>query len=202
MSRRQKALAGPDRQIERVIRTDEISQSFAAAAISFAATVQRSATRSKGAMLGSGNGRQVRRSPAADDKAGREEMQWNLGGAWSHSSARRSRRFLAMSSIIIGYSRSLPAVTSSISTTAPFTRGSMHWTSALMKFARGSPSNIDRVSETIIGRAPYLMPRTAIHASGRRALLALRLWHYLADILDCVVRFCTECNNGACGQFL
>jgi hypothetical protein len=49
-------LAGPDRQIERVIRTDEISQSFAAAAISFAAIVERSATRSKGAMLGSGNG--------------------------------------------------------------------------------------------------------------------------------------------------
>jgi hypothetical protein len=52
-------LAGPGRRIEQVIRTDEISQSFAAAAISIAATVQRSATRSKGAMLGSGNGRQV-----------------------------------------------------------------------------------------------------------------------------------------------
>jgi hypothetical protein len=33
-------LAGPDRQIKQVIRTDETSQSFAVAAIGFAVTAQ------------------------------------------------------------------------------------------------------------------------------------------------------------------
>jgi hypothetical protein len=41
------------------MRMKETSQSFAVAAIGFAVTVERAATRSKGAMLGSGNGRQM-----------------------------------------------------------------------------------------------------------------------------------------------
>src|SRR3954466_2810475 len=129
-------------------------------------------------------------------------MQWNLCGAWSLSSARRLRRFLAMSSIIIGYSRSLPAVTSSISTTARFTRGSMLWISALTKSENGSPSNIDRVSETLHRAARIScreLPFTQERPQGFTSVAVVAL---LANILDCVVRFCTERNNRACGQLL
>ncbi|MCP3369202.1 hypothetical protein NLM23_09035 [Bradyrhizobium cajani] len=64
-------MAGPDRQIKQVVRTDETSQSFAAAAICFAVTVQRAATRSMGAMLGSGNGRRILWEKRAEIAGGR-----------------------------------------------------------------------------------------------------------------------------------
>nr|WP_247417910.1 hypothetical protein [Bradyrhizobium sp. 159] len=69
-------MAGPDRQIKRVVRTDETSQSFGAAAIGFAVTVQRAATRSEGAMLGSEHGRQIWKSPAAEDACREDAMEF------------------------------------------------------------------------------------------------------------------------------
>src|SRR5882724_13171219 len=75
-----------------------------------AVTVQRAATRFGGAMLGSGQRLPgAQRAPVTEDEACREELRWNLCGAWSHSLARPSRRSLAMSSITTGSSRSSPA---------------------------------------------------------------------------------------------
>jgi len=57
------------------------------------------------------------------------------------------------------------------------------------------------VSETFIGQARIScreLPFTQERSQGFTSVTVVAL---LANILDCVVRFRTEPNNGACGQF-
>nr|WP_247334991.1 hypothetical protein [Bradyrhizobium sp. 147] len=68
-------IGGSGSSDQAVVRTDETSQSFGAAAIGFAVTVQRAATRSEEAMLGSEHGRHIWKSPGADDACREDAME-------------------------------------------------------------------------------------------------------------------------------